>query len=173
MLGGVDGMEKRYKFDELTLLSAVAVGVPGKRTFFLAIGEKEDWVRVWLEKEHLEALALGIEQLLFTLSQENIRFSQDEEGPTLTGVPSGLPSAELEIDQIALGYEQEAATIGILVHESGSPEQQQSEVYSQVTLSQLKELGSQSMAVCAAGRPRCKLCGGPIDPTGHICPKNN
>ncbi|UCD10271.1 MAG: DUF3090 family protein, partial [Dehalococcoidales bacterium] len=27
--------------------------------------------------------------------------------------------------------------------------------------------------ICAAGRPRCKLCGQPIDPTGHDCPMQN
>jgi uncharacterized repeat protein (TIGR03847 family) len=167
-------MEERYEFDEVTLLSAFAVGVPGKRTFFLVMGEKKDWVRVWLEKEQLEVLALGIDQLLFTLSQEHIRLPQEAEGPPLSDdIPSGLPSAELEIVQIALGYEQEKATIELLVHGLGPLEQHQSEVYCHVTLAQLKKLGSQATSVCAAGRPRCALCGGPIDQTGHICPKNN
>ena len=27
--------------------------------------------------------------------------------------------------------------------------------------------------VVAAGRPPCPFCGGPLDPTGHICPRAN
>lgn len=27
--------------------------------------------------------------------------------------------------------------------------------------------------VVAAGRPPCPFCGGPLDPTGHICPRSN
>ena len=27
--------------------------------------------------------------------------------------------------------------------------------------------------VVAAGRPRCPLCGQPLNPTGHICPRHN
>ena len=167
-------MEKRYEFDEVTLLSAVAMGVPGKRTFFLIMGQKEDWVRVWLEKELLEALALAIGQFLFTLSQENLRFPLEaEETPLSDYVPSGLPSAELEIDQIALGYDHERAMLNLLVHVLGPQREDLAELYCRATLAQLKKLGNQAKSLCAAGRPRCALCGNPIDPTGHICPKSN
>jgi len=27
--------------------------------------------------------------------------------------------------------------------------------------------------VVAAGRPPCPLCGAPLDPQGHICPRRN
>ena len=30
-----------------------------------------------------------------------------------------------------------------------------------------------SNALVAAGRPPCPFCGGPLDPTGHICPRAN
>src|SRR3990170_7700532 len=102
------GIETRYEFNEVTLLSSFAVGTPGKRTFFLLIGRKEKWVRVWLEKYLLETLALAIDQFLFNLSQEHINLGRGAEGRTLSDdVPSGLPSAELEIDQIALGFDQQ------------------------------------------------------------------
>ena len=175
-LQGINGgrMEKRYEFDEVTILSAVAIGVPGDRTFFIIMGRKEDWVRVWLEREHLEALALAIDQFFFTLSQEHLHFPLEaEETPLSDDVSSRLPSAELEIDQITLGYDHERATLDLLVHALGPQEGDQSELYCRATLGQLKELGNQAKNLCAAGRPRCVLCGYPIDPAGHICPKNN
>ncbi len=167
-------MEERYELNEVTLLSAFAVGVPGKRTFFLIIGHKEDWVRVCLEKEQLEAMASVIDQFLFTISQEYHRSPREAEGPPLSDdVPTGMPKAELEIDQITLGFDQERATLNILVHALGPQKVDWTELYCRATLAQLKKLGEQAKSLCAAGRPRCVFCGGPIDPEGHICPKSN
>jgi uncharacterized repeat protein (TIGR03847 family) len=168
------GAKEHYEFDEVELLSPFAVGAPGKRTFFLALGQKDNWLLIWLEKEHLEALALGIEQLLFTLSRERVTFPKESEGSPLSDeVPEGLPSAELEIVQMTLGYKQERATIDLLVQRSGSQEQNPSEVLCRATVAQLKNLRRRARNIWAAGRPLCKLCGGPIDPTGHICPRLN
>ena len=167
-------MEKRYEFDEVTLISALAMGEPGKRTFFLIMGQKEEWVRVWLEKEQLETLALAIDQFLLTLPQKHLISSREAEGmPLSDDVSSGLPSAELEIDQITLDFNQERATLNFLVHAVGPHKVDQAVLYCRTTLAQLKKLGNQAKSICAAGRPRCVLCGSPIDPTGHICPMNN
>lgn len=167
-------MEKRYEFDEITFLSVITMGMPGKRTFFLIMGQQEEWVRVWLEKEQLETLALAIDQFLSTLSQEHLNFPRKAEGAPLSDdVLSGLPSAELEIDQITLGFDQERAALNFLVHVLGPQKVDQAVVYCRATLAQLKKLGNQAKSICAAGRPRCVLCGRPIDPTGHICPEHN
>ncbi len=167
-------MEKRYELDEVNLLSVFTMGEPGKRTFFLIMGQKEDWVRVWLEKEQLEALALAIDQFLFTLSQEHPGVPRKaEETSSSADIPSGMPSAELEIDQITMGLDRERATLDFLVHVVGPQNVDQAELNCRATLAQLKELGSQAKSICAAGRPRCVLCGRPIDPEGHTCPANN
>lgn len=167
-------MEQHYQFEEVTFLSAIGVGVPGKRTFFLLMGDKEAWMRLWLEKEQLEALALAIDQLLVTYYQEFHRFPQESEGPPLSDdAPSGLPSAELEIDQITISFDREKARLDFLVHVLGPQRIDEAIVNCRATLAQLKKLGDQASSVCAAGRPRCQLCGGPIDPTGHTCPKRN
>ena len=168
------GMEERYEFDDVTLFSAFAMGVPGKRTFFLAIGQKEKWVRVWVEKYLLETLALAIDQFLFTLSQEHLPFGRRvEKIPLSDNAPSGLPSAELEIDQITLDFDRERAVLNLMVHPSGPRRAEQAELHCRVTPSQLRKLGKQAKSICAAGRPICELCGNPIDPAGHICPGSN
>ena len=168
------GTEKHYEFDEVTILSALAMGMPGKRTFFLTIGRKENWVRVWIEKYLLESLALAIDQFLLTLSQEQPNFDRKAGGTSLSNdVPSGLPSAELEIEQITLGFDQELVTLNMVVHPSGPQRAIQADLYCRVTLSQLRNIGNQAKSICAAGRPICILCGNPIDPTGHICPTGN
>jgi uncharacterized repeat protein (TIGR03847 family) len=32
---------------------------------------------------------------------------------------------------------------------------------------------SRAQAVVAAGRPPCPFCGGPLDASGHVCPRAN
>ncbi|HEX2089717.1 MAG TPA: DUF3090 domain-containing protein [Actinomycetota bacterium] len=41
------------------------------------------------------------------------------------------------------------------------------------TREQMLSLARHGAAVCARGRPRCQLCGNPLDPEGHICPALN
>jgi len=41
------------------------------------------------------------------------------------------------------------------------------------TREQMLSLARHGALVCAAGRPRCPLCGNPIDPEGHRCPALN
>jgi uncharacterized repeat protein (TIGR03847 family) len=41
------------------------------------------------------------------------------------------------------------------------------------TREQMLSLARHGASVCAQGRPRCQLCGNPIDPEGHRCPALN
>jgi uncharacterized repeat protein (TIGR03847 family) len=41
------------------------------------------------------------------------------------------------------------------------------------TRDQMLSLARHGAAVCAAGRPRCQLCGNPREPEGHTCPALN
>ena len=167
-------METRYEFDESSLLSSIAVGVPGKRTFFIVIGEKEDWVRLWLEKEQLEAIALAVEQLLAALAKEFHRYPDESESSTgLDERPSGFPSSEFEIDQISLGFDDDKALMEFVVHSVGPQENDDVLIECRTSLARLKSFGEQAKEVCAAGRPRCEICGYPIDPEGHVCPEQN
>ena len=167
-------MEEHYEFNEPNLVSAIAVGVPGKRTFFLVIGEKEKWIRLWLEKEQLEALAIAVNKYLVTLFQELGQFS-GEPSTQSSGddLPVGLPSGEFEIDQIGIGFDREKVVFEFLVHALGPQNVDGIIVNCWIDPGKARRLGNQAREVCAAGRPRCKLCGRPIDPTGHDCPMQN
>ncbi|MBP7962620.1 MAG: DUF3090 family protein [Caldilineaceae bacterium] len=41
------------------------------------------------------------------------------------------------------------------------------------TRSQMRALGEHALQVVQAGRPDCPLCGRPIDPMGHFCPRTD
>ena len=36
-----------------------------------------------------------------------------------------------------------------------------------------RAFAKRALRVVAAGRPPCPLCGNPLDPEGHICPRQN
>jgi uncharacterized repeat protein (TIGR03847 family) len=53
------------------------------------------------------------------------------------------------------------------------PEREPERVRFWATREQMLSLARHGARVCAAGRPRCELCGNPIDPEGHVCPALN
>jgi uncharacterized repeat protein (TIGR03847 family) len=42
-----------------------------------------------------------------------------------------------------------------------------------LTASQARAMATRGSAAVERGRPPCPLCGGPLDPSGHICPRLN
>ena len=41
------------------------------------------------------------------------------------------------------------------------------------TREQMRALSEHALEAVASGRPDCPLCGRPIDPEGHFCPRTN
>jgi uncharacterized repeat protein (TIGR03847 family) len=167
--------EQRKEFGDVTHVSAVAVGVPGKRTFFLILANSTEWIRVWLEKEVLEALAVAVERLNDALVLESLYDpkTKPDEGPVSVAAPAGMPSSEVEVEQISLGYEDEKGILDLVVHPMGLKPLGWTELYCHVDLGMLQKFALQATKVCSAGRARCPLCGLPMDPEGHVCPESN
>jgi uncharacterized repeat protein (TIGR03847 family) len=42
-----------------------------------------------------------------------------------------------------------------------------------VTGAQARAFASRALEIVTAGRPPCPLCGLPLDPEGHVCPRQN
>ncbi len=168
-------MDKNYSLDELSVLAAVAVGQPGKRTFFLALGQGGKWFRLWLEKESLQALAMAIRKFLFGLSQSlpDLPATPPATQALPADPPPGLPSAELEIEEMTLGYEGGKVVLDFKAHRSGAKSADKVTLHTLLAIDQLRNLANQAERVCAAGRPLCPVCGQPIDPSGHVCPGEN
>ena len=74
---------------------------------------------------------------------------------------------------MALGHDSASNAFLILAHDREEGEEGPAMLSFWATLSQAKELAEEALKVCAAGRPRCFLCGRPIDPEGHMCPRSN
>lgn len=159
---------EQFIFDSVTNLTAVAVGEPGKRTFYLVVGQGERWVRGWLEKQELQALALTIQQLLAEQSPEEAAGDA-----SVLVEPLGSPSAEYRVGRLGLAHDPPRDRIIMLVHEHADDTAGGAAVQCWATREQMRSLSLRIEEVCAAGRPVCPLCSAPIDPEGHACIRSN
>jgi uncharacterized repeat protein (TIGR03847 family) len=171
-------------FDRPDRFVAGTVGQPGDRTFFLQATEGNRVVSVSLEKQQVEVLAERLEQMLTQIAERS-------------GVPVPPPAAsdngslsqpiEEEFRVAALGLAWDADAGQVLIEAQAASEDEET---AEATLLEDVEEGPDALRVrigpdqalafaerarrvIAAGRPPCPLCSLPLDPSGHICPRQN
>ena len=161
---------------------AESLGKPGERTFKVTAESRRGRAVVWMEKEQLFQVALAIRQFAAATEQPTDPERYHPEMPA--------PPVPIEIEFRAAGmslrhdrstdiFTVEAANVDPEAEREAGGEAETDEeeptVAVQFSFSRPNgvKLSEQAMEVCAAGRPRCQLCGGPIDPEGHVCPKKN
>ncbi len=92
----------------------------------------------------------------------------DEEEDDTEQKPQEGAGAESEIDPALIEeLERDIGEVDAAVEAEGR------RVRFWATREQMLSLARHGAAVCARGRPRCQLCGNPLDPEGHVCPALN
>ena len=157
------------ELDPVDRITAGAIGPPGERTFYLQAREGPSLVTVTIEKQQLELLSAWVVDMLYRVGAETGEGPPEEEMDLEEPVESRWRAGRL-----SLGYEQERDMMFLEVEEVVEAEEGQEEepdvVRFWASREQMMALARHGAAVCAAGRPRCDLCGNPMDPEGHICP---
>ncbi len=175
--------DAQYLFGPATRLQAQAVGEPGHRTFRLLVESDDGRAAVlWVEKEQLQALGLAVEQLMAEFQgHPPVRLPQQ---PALESFPSN-PTVDFKVGRLALGQDESELESGpryvLLVYDidsSGTEEEdptQRATFSVRATREQLRALSRNIADVVAAGRPRCPLCGEPMDSADkpHGCVRTN
>ena len=151
-----------YVFQKPDRVMVGVRGEVGNRLFLLQVREGRRLVIVKCEKLQLSALAEWLSQVLGTL-----------------GRPGHLPDdfslePEYEADfvagDIAVAINEDQETIEVTFESVDEGDDT-------LELTLTKEwAGGLAIAVTRlveAGRPLCPLCGGPLDPRGHDCPRTN
>lgn len=174
----IDTMEAptvKFALGSLSHIEPRTFGEPGHRTFHLALEAGRAVATVWLEKEQLFQLGLGLQDALQSLSAEE----RDNPGGPVTPEWSGEElSLDFKAGQMSLVYDHESNSFRLTAYELQqedseiSPEDASSVSFS-ITTTQAAKVAEEALHICSAGRPRCFLCGLPIDPEGHICPRSN
>ena len=156
-------------------LEASALGAPGRRTFRLAAASRAGTVWLWLEKEELQLLGMTVEQLLGRLPLDPALAPATPPPETAIAPvdPGERPSIEFKVGRLAMGYEERDDLFVMLAHEVDADPEGPATLRCQASRAQLRTLSQQITAICAAGRPRCPLCGVVVDGGKHPCPRLN
>ena len=162
-------------FGPLQRLDAQALGAPGQRTFRLVAANRHGTAWLWLEKEELQVLGMTIEQLLGGLPLDPALQSSPPTPPTASVDERELdrPAIEFKVGRLSMGYDETADLFVLLVHEIDVDPDGAPTLRCLVSRRQLRALAQQISAVCAAGLPRCPLCGVVLSGPRHVCPRLN
>ena len=160
----------RYRFGVLSSVNAEAIGVPGQRTFRLMVESGAASATVWLEKEQLSQLAIYIQEIIASLSSSSKAIEGEAPEPQWSG---GIINVDFKVGKLALGHDSSSNCFLIVAYDIEETEESTGTLSFWLTLGQSNELAKEALKVCSAGRPRCFLCGQPINPEGHMCPRAN
>lgn len=162
----------------VTHITADAIGEPGRRVFYIQARQGTLIVTLLCEKEQVQALAIGVEQILAQLAQKD----PAKAGPFDEILALDMSLVEpieplFRVGQMGLGYDEENNLL-VLVTQELLPEDAEPESGAIArfwfTPLQARTLARHALQVVAAGRPRCPLCGAPMGPAGeHFCPRKN
>ncbi|GAB3493496.1 DUF3090 domain-containing protein [Nocardiopsis coralliicola] len=180
-----------YLYDPPARFVAGTVGRPGERTFFLQASGERRVTSVVLEKQQVSALAERIEELL---EEVRVRFGEPPEQEASADTDDGPLEQPIEEDfrvgTLALAWDSESSRVIVEAQEAvrddeDADDEEEVEVFSDtgpadrdvlrvhLTAGAARAFAGRAMRVVSAGRPDCPLCGLPLDPAGHICPRQN
>ncbi|MEO6826647.1 MAG: DUF3090 domain-containing protein [Microbacteriaceae bacterium] len=175
-----------HGFDWPDRIVVGAVGEPGSRTFYLQARDRARIVSVALEKEQSAVLAEKIEEILDQLmTRDGNPFSIPAETPAelVDNDPLEQPiQTQFRTAALSLGWDSSTAQIVIEAYPLEEPEEnlhaaeppQEQEptemLVVRIPVGTARAFTKRILEVVSAGRPRCPLCGNPMDPDGHLCP---
>ncbi len=183
-----------FAFEPPERFVAGTVGPPGERTFFLQARGGGRLVSVALEKVQVSLLAEKLDELLaeahrrfgaevppaapeltdnepletpldeeFRVGTLGLAWDADDDTVVIEAIAAG-ESDETEIDEAAEEAEVAAAV---------EPDESLDRLRVRLTPAATRAFIERAKKVVAAGRPPCPLCGQPLDPSGHLCPRHN
>ncbi|MGH7264687.1 MAG: DUF3090 family protein [Candidatus Rokuibacteriota bacterium] len=169
--------------------TAGTVGPPGQRVFYLQAREAGAVVTLKVEKEQISALAEHLAGVLAKLPGGG----SPEPAGDLSLVEPLAPA--WAIGALGVGYDETTGRFVIVAHElvegddeAGSPGEGESEGESEgdgeaegdratarfrVSRGQAAAFVERARTLVKAGRPSCAVCGQPMNPKGHVCPRSN
>lgn len=162
-----------YDLDQVTRITASAVGEPGRRVFYVQARQGRQVVSMIAEKEQVQALAQYIEQFLDELAEKNPLLSSPDDFLLVSDMDLEEPlESVFRIAQMGLGYDAERDLI-ILIIQGNEEDGVTPSTRVSATREQMKALSQHALQVVSKGRRICGNCARPIDPEGHFCPRMN
>jgi uncharacterized repeat protein (TIGR03847 family) len=185
-----------FLYDHPERFVAGTVGLPGRRSFFLQASAGSRVTSVALEKTQVAALAERMEELL----DEVVRRSGGSAAVPAVApseitdtAPLDTPiEEEFRVGTMALAWDGDEQLMIVeaqaLVELDADTEEDLAEAEERLlqdeengppmlrvrlTGAQARAFAKRALDVVNAGRPPCPLCSLPLDPEGHVCPRQN
>ena len=161
-------MSPPYDLFDCTHFTCGAVGEPGERVFFLQAGNPTRTLTLRCEKQQVAALADYFERILADLALTT--------SPPVSAAPFLRTPLEVDflVGSLGIGYDNEGDRL-ILAIEEAVAEGEAAGLSARwaVGRTQARAFAERARLLMQGGRPLCPLCGLPVDPNGHTCPKTN
>ncbi|WP_078888921.1 DUF3090 domain-containing protein [Streptomyces sclerotialus] len=185
-----------FFYDAPDRFVAGTVGLPGRRSFFLQATAAGRTTSVALEKTQVAALAERMDELL----DEVVRRSGGN-APVPAVAPSEISDTaplespveeEFRVGTMALAWDGDEERMIVeaqaLVELDADDEEDLAEAEERLlqddengppmlrvrlTGTMARAFAKRALEVVNAGRPPCPLCSLPLDPEGHVCPRQN
>ncbi len=164
---------------------AGTVGQPGDREFYLQVVDGRRVLSVSCEKQQVAILADRMGSLIVEVgrrfgAQPDLAVSAAEPERALSmpvdaefrvgtmGLAWDGAGSQVIVELLALTDEEVSEDV-VLEDREDAPDALR--VF--LSLAEARDFAQHAQSVVAAGRPPCPLCGNPLDPDGHICPRLN
>ncbi|MYS93386.1 MULTISPECIES: DUF3090 domain-containing protein [Streptomyces] len=185
-----------FLYDHPERFVAGTVGLPGRRSFFLQASAGSRVTSVALEKTQVAALAERMDELL----DEVVRRSGGSASVPAVA-PSDITDTapldtpieeEFRVGTMALAWDGDEQLMIVeaqaLVELDADSEEDLAEAEERLlqdeengppmlrvrlTGAQARAFAKRALDIVNAGRPPCPLCSLPLDPEGHVCPRQN
>ncbi|MPQ99621.1 DUF3090 family protein [Modestobacter sp. I12A-02628] len=174
-----------HHFERPSRFVAGTVGQPGDRTFYLqAADEAGRVVSVALEKSQVQVLAERMSELLDEVATRDttavpVEADVDDLDPLTAPVDE-----EFRVAAMGLAWDGEAEAVVVEAVAAGEEPIDEEAILSDsdegpdalrvtITPGAARAFVARARRVIAAGRPACPLCSLPLDPAGHVCPRQN
>jgi uncharacterized repeat protein (TIGR03847 family) len=185
------------EFDPVDSIGAGAVGEPGARAFYIQAEKDGQVLSVLVEKQQVAMLAERVRILLDQVAAQLSDIGDDVPVPLTpdAGELRGDPVPLFRAVAIGIGFDPSRRLVVLELHErpvaddddddeddDDGPDEtpplagDEEDAYLArlyFTAAQARAMATRGSAAVESGRPPCPLCGGPLDPSGHICPRLN
>ena len=161
------------------------MGQPGDRTFYLqASDETGRTVSVALEKTQVQVLADRMNELLDEIAgRASTDIPAEAEVDDLEPLTAPVDE-EFRVAAMGLAWDGSAEAVVVEAVAAGDEPIDEEAILSdsddgpdalRVTITPVaaRAFVARARRVVAAGRPPCPLCSLPLDPAGHVCPRQN
>jgi uncharacterized repeat protein (TIGR03847 family) len=141
------------------------VGAVGERLFLLQARQGTFVLTVKMEKQQVAVLASYLARIVRELGRpghlpDDLDFDGDEDPDWVVGT-------------MGVSYDEEADRLAVVIEELVDEDEDGQIARISLTREQAAAFAIRATQLVEAGRPPCPLCGLPLDPAGHDCPRTN